>query len=83
VVLDFYKRRSIKAMSNIEPEVYYIPTTKYVPNNKLPVVIYRKVFTGPYDEDGVTEYLERHNWVKGVSIHIQHNWRTRGVLTEL
>lgn len=58
-------------MSDIkaEPEIYYIPTTKYVPNNKLPVVVYRKVFPGPYDEDGVTEYLERHNWVKGVSIY--------------
>lgn len=51
----------------LEPEVYYLPATKYVPNNKLPVLVYRKILPEPYDEDSATEFLERNHWVKGVS----------------
>lgn len=64
-----------------EPEVYYLPATKYVPNNKLPVLVYRKILPEPCDEDTATEFLERHHWVKGVSSRIVRSIKKLLILT--
>lgn len=51
------------------PEQYFIPPTKYVPNSDLPVLVYRNVLPSPYEEVSTSQFLEAHNWEKGVCLH--------------
>ncbi|KAI1868796.1 hypothetical protein JX265_006775 [Neoarthrinium moseri] len=44
------------------PEKYYILSTDYSPNNRLPVLIYRNVLPKPHDEACTKEFLERNGW---------------------
>lgn len=57
------------AMSDtqLQPESYYLAPTRFVPNSKLPVLVYRNVLPSPVEEDSATGFLERHNWAKLVS----------------
>ncbi|KAA8904585.1 hypothetical protein TRICI_005455 [Trichomonascus ciferrii] len=54
-------------MSDSQPETYYLEPTKFVPNSKHPVLVYRSVLPTPVDEESATEFLQRHNWTKLVS----------------
>lgn len=49
-----------------EPETYYLEPTQFVPNSKLPVLVYRNVLPQPYDEITTQVFLERNQWLKGV-----------------
>ena len=50
-----------------DPEVYYISPTLYVPNSKLPVLVYRNCLPRPYTSSSTIEFLERHKWkCKGI-----------------
>ncbi|KAI1442736.1 hypothetical protein F5Y02DRAFT_395448 [Annulohypoxylon stygium] len=48
-----------------EPETYYLEPTQFVPNSKLPVLVYRNVLPQPYDEITTQVFLERNQWLKG------------------
>lgn len=49
------------------PETYYFPPTRYVPNSRLSVLVYRGAFSPPYDEAAMQIQLEKNKWFKGVS----------------
>ncbi|KAG4439670.1 hypothetical protein IFR05_004867 [Cadophora sp. M221] len=46
------------ATSNSKLEIHYIPPTHFVPNSKLPILIYRNVIPDPDDHDGTAEILK-------------------------
>ncbi|KAL1972593.1 hypothetical protein VTN31DRAFT_7007 [Thermomyces dupontii] len=47
-----------------EPEIYYCGPTRFVPNSRLPILIYRNVLPQPITEETTGEFLEKNNWVK-------------------
>lgn len=49
-----------------QPEVYYCSQTPYVPNSRLPVLIYRDVLPKPYSEQTAAQSLEKNEWLHGV-----------------
>lgn len=49
-----------------EPECYVLPPTKYVPNNPMPVLIYRNVLPHPRDEQTAQAFVEKHGWDRKV-----------------
>ncbi|KAJ9643128.1 hypothetical protein H2201_009002 [Coniosporium apollinis] len=48
----------------VEPELHFIAPTPYVPNSKLPVLIYRAVLQG-FDRECILEHIQGNNWLKG------------------
>ncbi|KAH9220338.1 hypothetical protein DL95DRAFT_456487 [Leptodontidium sp. 2 PMI_412] len=46
------------ATSNPKLEIHYIAPTQFVPNSKLPVLIYRNVMLDPDDHDGIAAILK-------------------------
>ncbi|KAH7086448.1 hypothetical protein FB567DRAFT_71322 [Paraphoma chrysanthemicola] len=46
------------------PEQYTLPGSAYVPNNILPVLIYRDVLSTPIDPEKVKQLCERNGWEK-------------------
>ncbi|KAF2015161.1 hypothetical protein BU24DRAFT_463877 [Aaosphaeria arxii CBS 175.79] len=58
-------------------EHFVLPPTTYVPNNKLPVIVYRDVLPEPHAEDSTTQFLEANKWQKkgfwpGTEVHHFH-----------
>lgn len=49
-----------------EPEIYHCKQTPFVPNSRLPVLVYRDVLPRPYDESTASVMLEKNQWLKGV-----------------
>ena len=47
-------------------EHFVLPPTPYVPNNKLPVIVYRDVLPKPHSEESTTAFLEANKWEKKV-----------------
>ncbi|WYZ35452.1 hypothetical protein EsH8_X_000099 [Colletotrichum jinshuiense] len=47
-----------------QPEQYSVRPTAHCPNNVLPVLVYRNVLPEPYNEETVSDYLQRYGWVK-------------------
>ncbi|KAF5540759.1 hypothetical protein FMEXI_8255 [Fusarium mexicanum] len=48
-----------------EPEVYYFKQTDFVPNSRLPVLVYRNVLPQPLNEESAQVFLENNQWYKG------------------
>ncbi|KAI5459341.1 hypothetical protein BGZ63DRAFT_491549 [Mariannaea sp. PMI_226] len=48
-----------------KPEVYRLTQTDFVPNSRLPVIVYRNVLPRPLDETSTTQFLEKNEWIKG------------------
>ncbi|OBR15050.1 Cupin domain protein [Colletotrichum higginsianum IMI 349063] len=58
-------------------EHFVLPPTDYVPNNRLPVIVYRDVLPKPPAEESTTEFLETNKWEKkgfwpGTEVHHFH-----------
>ncbi|KAF7563910.1 hypothetical protein G7046_g217 [Stylonectria norvegica] len=49
----------------MEPEIYRFSKTAFVPNNRLPVLVYRDVLPQPHDENKAQEFIEANGWLKG------------------
>jgi len=52
---------------NHKPEIFYLETTPFVPNSRLPVLLYRHVLPQPLDISSAQTFLEANQWIKGVS----------------
>lgn len=50
------------------PEQYVLPATKYCPNNRMPVLVYRNVLPAPRTEETSQAWIEKHGWFRAVSI---------------
>ncbi|KAJ4252761.1 hypothetical protein NW762_010667 [Fusarium torreyae] len=50
------------------PEQYVLPATKYCPNSKMPVLVYRNVLPSPRTPETAQAWVEKHGWLKQVSI---------------
>ena len=50
-----------------QPEEYTFAPTSTVPNNVLPVLVYRNVLPQPRKESTTQEFLEANEWMKGAS----------------
>ena len=48
-----------------EPEPYYLPPTHFVPNSKLPVLVYRGVLGDSPTPDSVRSLIEPNKWIRG------------------
>ncbi|TVY14834.1 hypothetical protein LARI1_G007602, partial [Lachnellula arida] len=48
----------------VHPEIYHLQPTSFVPNNRLPVLIYRNVLPQPHNEQSAQEMLEKNHWTK-------------------
>lgn len=48
-------------------ESFVLPSTAYVPNNKLPVIVYRDVLPRPHSELSATDFLQANKWEKKVT----------------
>lgn len=48
------------------PEVYYCSQTSFVPNSRLPVLLYRNVLPRPLSEETAKQCLEQNQWLHGV-----------------
>lgn len=48
-----------------QPEEYTFAPTSTVPNNVLPVLVYRNVLPQPRKESTTQEFLEANEWIKG------------------
>ncbi|CAM1508391.1 Fc.00g052390.m01.CDS01 [Cosmosporella sp. VM-42] len=48
-----------------KPETYDFFQTEFVPNNKLPVLVYRSVLPQPHNEETATEFVQGNGWLKG------------------
>ncbi|TVY42796.1 Uncharacterized protein LOCC1_G004901 [Lachnellula occidentalis] len=46
----------------VQPEIYYLQQTRFVPNNRLPVLIYRNVLPQPHTEISAQEMLGKNHW---------------------
>ena len=46
-------------------QVYRTKPTKYCPNSRLPVLVYRNVLPEDLTEDNVRQFLENNAWLKG------------------
>ncbi|KAH7339232.1 hypothetical protein BKA66DRAFT_435062 [Pyrenochaeta sp. MPI-SDFR-AT-0127] len=46
------------------PEEYVLPATKYCPNNRMPVLVYRNVLPSPRTVDVVQAWIEKNGWFK-------------------
>ena len=51
-----------------EPETYYCAQTPFVPNSRLPTLVYRDVLPRPHDEETTREFLEGNQWMRGVRV---------------
>lgn len=51
----------------VHTEIYYLPQTRFVPNNRLPVLIYRNVLPQPHTELSAQNMLEKNHWTKKVN----------------
>lgn len=49
-----------------EPEVYHCGQTPFVPNSKLPILVYRDVLPKPFSEEATKQFLEKNEWPYGV-----------------
>jgi uncharacterized protein YjlB len=48
-----------------EPETYYLRPTRYVPNSKLPVLLYRGVLGDAPTPDSIRSLIEPNKWIRG------------------
>lgn len=48
-----------------EPESYYLPPTHYVPNSKLPVLLYRGVLGSSPTPESIRSLIEPNKWMRG------------------
>jgi uncharacterized protein YjlB len=48
-----------------EPEVFYLPPTRYVPNSKLPVLVYRGVLGSSPTPESIRSQIEPNKWIRG------------------
>lgn len=48
-----------------EPETYFLEPTLYVPNSKLPVLIYRDCLGDSPTPESVQAQIEPNRWIKG------------------
>ncbi|CAI6041192.1 unnamed protein product [Clonostachys chloroleuca] len=46
------------------PEQYVLPATKYCPNNKMPVLVYRDVLPSPRTPETAQAWIEKHGWFR-------------------
>ncbi|XEV01474.1 hypothetical protein FSHL1_006761 [Fusarium sambucinum] len=46
-------------------EVYYFEQTEFVPNSRLPLLVYRNVLPQPLSEKSAKVFLENNQWFKG------------------
>ncbi|KAH8891441.1 hypothetical protein GQ53DRAFT_686983 [Thozetella sp. PMI_491] len=58
-------------------ECFTLASTAYVPNNILPVIVYRDVLPKPHCEETTSEFLEAHEWEKkgywgAIGVHHYH-----------
>ncbi|KAH6972347.1 hypothetical protein BKA56DRAFT_635379 [Ilyonectria sp. MPI-CAGE-AT-0026] len=47
------------------PEIYRFSQTPFVPNSRLPVLIYRNVLPQPHQEETAKQFLENNQWLRG------------------
>lgn len=64
------KLSSIMEKEIRDPETYFLPYGKIVPNNPLPALIYRNVLPQPLDRDSAKVLCEGNHWEKRVSNHL-------------
>jgi uncharacterized protein YjlB len=48
-----------------EPEILYLPPTRYVPNSKLPVLVYRGVLGSSPTPESIRSQIEPNKWIRG------------------
>ena len=48
-----------------EPETYHLQATRYVPNSKLPVLLYRGVLGASPTPDSIRSLIEPNKWIRG------------------
>ena len=48
-----------------EPETYYLHPTRYVPNSKLPVLLYRGVLGSSPTPESIRSLIEPNKWIRG------------------
>jgi uncharacterized protein YjlB len=48
-----------------EPEIFYLPPTRYVPNSKLPVLVYRGVLGSSPTPESIRSQIEPNKWIRG------------------
>lgn len=53
--------------SAIQVETYYVPKGIHVPNNPVPILVYRDVLPRPVDRNSAQALCEANNWEKRVS----------------
>lgn len=51
----------------VQPEAYYISKGEFVPNNRLPALVYRNVLHRPVTRESAQALCERNHWEKRVS----------------
>ncbi|PVH79587.1 hypothetical protein DL98DRAFT_589217 [Cadophora sp. DSE1049] len=50
---------------NSKVEIHHFQPTRFVPNNKLPVLVYRDVLPRPHNEGSAEELPDKNHWKKG------------------
>jgi uncharacterized protein YjlB len=48
-----------------EPETYYLRPTRFVPNSKLPVLLYRGVLGDSPTPESIRSLIEPNKWIRG------------------
>jgi uncharacterized protein YjlB len=48
-----------------EPETYYLRTTRFVPNSKLPVLLYHGVLGNSPTPESIRSLIEPNKWIRG------------------
>jgi hypothetical protein len=51
----------------VQPEAYFLPKGKFVPNNRLPALVYRNVLYRPVTRESAQALCEGNHWEKRVS----------------
>lgn len=70
--------RAFANMAIPQPMEYFVlPSTHFVPNNPLPVLVYRQVLPTPVHEVTTTPFLEKNKWERkglwpGTTVHHFH-----------
>lgn len=53
--------------ARVQPEAYYLQKGTYVPNNRLPALVYRDVLPRPLSRESTKRLCENNHWERRVS----------------
>lgn len=68
------------SMETTWPEQYSLPRSTYVPNNILPVLIYRKVLPVPVNSELAKQLCQGNGWEKRVSLRDERELASKAAL---